>query len=90
MIYSCGDGSTLLVSNHNIVADSFTVDSVQLFIQAGSTLSFSCSGDVDVTPWGNIAVQMVSAPLVDWGQALSFLAGLLVALAFASASLKKW
>ena len=89
-IFECGEAASLLISNHDVTAQSFLVNGTQLFLQASDTLIVPCIGSVDVTPWGNIAVQVLSSPFLNWGPPLSFLAGLMVATAFVTTSMRKW
>lgn len=92
-IYECVEAASLLISNLDTKAQPFLVNGIQLFIRPNDTLIVPCVGSVDVTDvmsLGYIAVQVLSSPFLNWGAPLSFLAGLMVATAFVTASMKKW
>lgn len=58
----CGLVSTIFVSNHDLLQpQSFAVNGQQLWIPPASTLTFQCTGETDIVPWGNIAVKMIPA-----------------------------
>src|SRR4030066_372240 len=63
MLFDCGVSAQIVLSNHASTAQSFVIDGVQHYMPSTDILVLPCTGQVDVTPWGNIAVQMIASPL---------------------------
>lgn len=92
-LVDCGTGSTFISSNRTPAYQDLTIDGFIIKIQPWGSYSLNCVGEMNVTTSHIDLVYRtvpMPSPSVSFDAPFSFLAGLICALVFVSASLKKW
>lgn len=92
-IIDCGSGSTFIASNKVSSLQDLYLDGFLIKLPGYNSYTLACVGTMDVTTSSsNVGLTVIPSPSasIDFSGSFSFLAGLLVALAFVYATLKKW
>lgn len=93
MLIDCGSASTFIASNQTAVLQDLYLDGFQIKLPGYASYTLACTGEMTVTASSaNVGLVVIPSPSasIDFSGSFSFLAGLLVALAFVYATLKKW
>lgn len=92
-LIDCGVASTFIASNKTTSYQDLYLDGFLIKLQGSGSYTLACTGTMEVTASSpNVGLTVIPSPSasIDFSGSFSFLAGLLVALAFVYATLKKW